>query len=316
MTKNKTLKILLSFLAVYIIWGTTYLAIRVIVDSAPPFISMGIRFLIAGTLIYLYLLVKGETKISAKELKNSALIGVLLFTGGVGLVAWAEKYVPSGITSVIVSLLPLWFLLFDMILNKAEKPKPLVWLGVIVGFAGIIMLVGFKDLTSLRNIPYLPFIIIILSTIIWSFGAVLGPKLKRPKNNLLNLCIQMMAGGLSNSIIGLMGGEMQMLKLQLFTFEVVMGLLYLIVFGSIIALSAFTYLIENVKPGMVSTYSYVNPVVALFFGWLILNEEINSQIIIASFLILVGVAFIKLGDIQLTPGLLRNKLVRWLKTGK
>ena len=294
--QSKSFKILISFLAVYLIWGSTYMAIRVIVDSAPPFISMGIRFSLAASFIYLFLLFKGQTKINRRELLNSSMIGVLLFSGGVGMVAWAEKWVPSGIASVMVALLPLWFLIFDMLLNKGRKPKMIVWIGILIGFSGILLLVGFKDLTSLKNVPYLPFIMILLSSVIWSFAAVLSPRLEKSKNSLLNLTVQMFAGGLANMFIGLFTGELNNFEFQMFNFESVLALSYLVLFGSILVLSAFNYLIENVSPGMVATYSYVNPIVALFLGWLILNEEINSQIIVSSCLILVGVAFIKLGD--------------------
>ena len=293
---NKSFKILISFLAVYLIWGSTYLAIRVIVDSAPPFFSMGIRFCIAASLIYLLLLFKRDIQINKKELLNASIIGILLFSGGVGLVAWAEKWVPSGIASVMVALLPLWFLIFDMLLNKGRKPKIIVWLGILIGFSGILLLVGFKDFTNLRNIPYLPFVVILLSSVIWSFAAVLSPRLEKPKNSLLNLTVQMFAGGIANLIIGLFAGELYNFEFLIFSFESLVALTYLILFGSILVLSAFNYLIENVSPGLVATYSYVNPIVALFLGWLILNEEINSQIIVSSCLILVGVAFIKLGD--------------------
>ncbi len=298
---NKAFKILISFLAVYIIWGSTYLAIRVIVDTGPAFISMGFRFTIAALLIYLVLLFQRKAKFNKKQFINSSIIGILLFAGGTGLVAWSEKYIPSGIACVMVSLLPLWFLLFDMIMNKAKMPRFLVWLGVIIGFAGILLLVGFKDLANMKNVPYLPFFIILIATIIWSFGAILSPKLEKPKNNLLNLSIQMFSGGIVNFLIGIIIGESSGFEKQAFDLESLLALLYLIIFGSILAMSAFTYLIDNVTPGMLSTYSYVNPVVALFLGWLILNEEINSQIIIASTLILIGVAFIKMGDRSLKP---------------
>ena len=303
MNKN-TFKILLSFLAVYIIWGSTYLAIKVIVETGPPFISMGLRFSIAALLIYAFLLIKGKFRMTKKQIINNSLIGVMLFAGGNGMVAWAEKYIPSGIASVIFSLLPLWFLIFDRLLNKAKKPSAIVWLGVFIGFAGILLLVVFKDLTSMKNISYLPFIIMILASIIWSFAAVLSPKLDKTKSGLLNLSVQMFAGGIVNVIIGILTKELRGIDLQqVLNLESIAALIYLILFGSIIALSAFTYLIENVSPGLVSTYSYVNPVVALFLGWLILKEEINSQIIIASALILLGVACIKVGNssIKLIP---------------
>lgn len=294
--KNKTVLILFSFLAVYTIWGSTYLAIRVIVETAPPFISMSLRFTTAALLIFLFLLIKRKTKINKKEFLNSSFLGILFFAGGTGLIAWAEKSVPSGIACVLVSFTPLWFLIFDMILNKRKKPGILVWTGILIGFAGIILLVGFKDLNELANIPYLHFIIILVATIIWSFAAVLSPNLEKPKNGLLNLSVQMFAGGIALFIIGMFVGELYTFNPGVFNFKSVLALVYLILFGSIIALSAFTYLIENVRPGLVATYSYVNPIVALFLGWLILNEEINAQIILASCLILIGIAFIKFGD--------------------
>lgn len=294
--KNKTFLILISFLAVYIIWGSTYLAIRVLVETAPAFFSMGIRFISAALLIFIFLLITNKYKFTKKEFLNSSILGVLLFTGGTGLVAWAEIYIPSGIACVLVSFLPLWFLIFDMIINKRKNPGLLVWSGILLGFVGIIFLVGFKDLNNLKNIPYFPFFVIVLATILWSFASILSPRLNKPKNGFLNLSIQMFVGGIGNFILGFIIGEGKSFHIDQFNLQAVLSLSYLILFGSIIALSAFTYLIENVNPGLVATYSYINPIVALFLGWLILNEEINLQIIIASCLILVGVAFIKIGD--------------------
>jgi len=307
---NKTFKIVISFLAVYIIWGSTYLAIRVIVETSPPFISMGLRFVSAALLLYLFLFLKGKNKITKKQFLNSSLIGILLFAGGTGLVAWSERYISSGIACVIFSLLPLWFIIFDMIINKTKKPKIIVWIGMLLGFLGILLLVGFKDLANMKDIPYLPFFITILATILWSFGAILSSKLDKPKNNTLNLSVQMLAGGLVNFIIGGFVGEFYNFSLISYNFESILALIYLVVFGSVLALSAFTFLIHNVNPGLVSTYSYVNPIVALFLGWIILNEEINSQIIIASALILIGVAFIKLGDNPIIRNTTKRNIVR------
>jgi len=307
---NKILKILISFLAVYIIWGSTYLAIRVIVETSPPFISMGIRFISAALLLYIFLFIKGKNRITKKQFINSSLIGILLFAGGTGLVAWSEKYISSGVACVIMSLLPLWFIIFDMIINKSQKPKIIVWIGILLGFLGILLLVGFKDFANMKDIPYLPFFIIIFATILWSIGAILGTKLDKPKNISLNLSIQMFAGGLANFILAGFTNEFHNFGLISYNFESILALIYLITFGSILALSAFTFLIQNVNPGLVSTYSYVNPIVALFLGWLILNEEINSQIIIASALVLTGVAFIKLGDKSITRNTTKRNLVR------
>ena len=294
--KTKSIKILLSFLAVYFIWGSTYLAIRVIVTDVPPFLSMGSRFLISAAIIFCIVLFKGKPKITKKEFWSASLVGVMMFTMGVGVVAWAEQFVPSGITSVLVALLPLWFIIFDMILNKKAAPKLLSWLGIVIGFLGIVLLVGFKDQANLKHIAYFPMIIMVVSSMCWAFASLLSLKLPRNKNGFMNLCVQQFAGGMANIAVGFIRGESATDLVTDMGSHSLIAFIYLITFGSVLVLYAYNYLIENVNPSMVATYSYVNPVVALFLGWILLNEEINIQIIFASALILIGVIFIKKGD--------------------
>jgi len=292
---KKTVLILLSFLAVYLIWGSTFLAIKVVVDSAPAFLSTGVRFILAALLLSLFLPFSKGVKFNKKEVLNSSFLGVLYFTGCMGLVAWAEKYIPSGIASVLISLIPLWFLVFQFMLYTNYKPKMIAWIGVISGILGVIVLIGIHNIQNLNQVHFIPYLVVILATLIRSFTAILSTKIKKPKNRKLDVTVQMMAGGLSNVIIGIFTKELNDISIEIFNVNTITAFLYLITFGSILTLLAFNYLLANVKPSLVSTYSYVNPIIALLLGWLILNEELNMRIILASSLVILGIVFIKLG---------------------
>jgi drug/metabolite transporter (DMT)-like permease len=293
---KKTILITLSFLAICLIWGSTFLAIKVVVETAPAFFSMGVRFVCAALILMIFLPFAKQLEIKRNQIINTSLLGVLYFSFCMGLVAWAEKVIPSGIACVLSGLIPLWFLIFDMILNKRSKPRSIVWFGLVSGFVGIIVLVGLDDFGNIGNIPLLSVFAIIAASILWSFTSVLSPKVDKPKNRILNLSVQMLAGGIVSIIVSLISNELNNFTLEDLTYNSMIALGYLTIFGSIIALLAFNYLLDNVSPGLISTYSYINPIVALILGWLILNEEINIRIIIASGLILVGIAFIKIGD--------------------
>lgn len=294
--KKKALLIILCFLALYIIWGSTYMAIKVVIESLPPFFSMGIRFVSAALILFLFLpFIKGASY-KRKEIFNTSVIGFFYFTCCMGLVAWAEKYIPSGITCVLAGIIPLWYMLFDIIIHKKGKPRIIAWLGVVTGIAGIIVLVGLDNISEIKNISLLPVGAVMLAAIIWAFTAVYSTKVEKPKNRILNLSVQMFSGGIFNIIIGFLAEDIYSLGIHEISLNSIVSLLYLIVFGSIVVMLAFNYLLDNINPGLISTYSYVNPVVALLLGWLILDEVINMRIILASTLIIIGVAFIKLGD--------------------
>lgn len=287
---------MVSFLAIYLIWGSTFLAIKVVVMSAPVFITMGFRFVFAAFLLGMFLPFSKGVKYNKKEIINSAFLGILYFVGCQSSVAWAEKYVSSGVASVFIGLIPLWFLVFEVLFYKDRRPKIIAWLGVILGLVGVTVMFGIKDVEAFKNISLLPFIALIFATVIWSFTAILSTKVKRPKNRKLDVAIQMLAGGLFNIIIGMLTHELNDFSPEAFSPLTIGALMYLAIFGSIVTLLAFNYLLDHVKPGLVSTYCYVNPVIALFLGWAILNEELNVRIIFASGLIILGIVLIKLGE--------------------
>jgi len=201
--RKKTFFILISFLAIYVILGSTFLAIKVVVESAPAFFSMGVRFIIASLLLALFLPFSKGVKYRKREILNSAILGVFFFAGCMGLVAWAEKYIPSGIACVLSSTIPLWFLVFEVLLYKKRRPRIVAWLGVITGIVGVIVLVGIKDFTHLKHITYLPFLAVLFASILWSFTAIYSTKVDKPKNKKLDVSVQMFAGGIFNIILSL-----------------------------------------------------------------------------------------------------------------
>lgn len=286
------LSIIMAFLAVYIIWGSTYLAIMFAVETIPPFFMAGIRFLIAGIIMFIWSVLRKDPKATKENVKSSAIIGALLLFGGNGAVVWAEKYVTSGITALIVTTTPFWMVLIDWIRPGGKRPDLPVVIGILLGFAGVSLLVN-PDSLSGNNSIYVPgFIALTFAAFSWAAGSVYSRHADTPKSQIQNTAYQLLSGGICLLVFSLISGEIFTVKSADFTYKAVMSTLYLITFGSIIGFTAYSFLLKNVSPAKASTYAYVNPIVAVFLGWLIANEPITSKVIWAALIIVSGVAFI------------------------
>ncbi|GAA4808585.1 EamA family transporter [Litoribaculum gwangyangense] len=287
---KKPVVIVLAFFAIYVIWGSTYLLNKIAVTELPPFKLAAIRFIVASILIFIIAkLLKVNISISKQQFKNTIIAGFLFLTFGNGVVVWALKFVDSGFAALEISAQPLVVLIL-MRIFQGKKIATMSYIGVVLGFIGIYLLVSQKQLISQEN-QMVGMIMIFVCMISWASGSLFVGKADLPSNYFVNTGYQMLTGGIMLAIASLFFGETWSLPTQWST-TVQWSMLGLILFGSIVAFTAFNYLLKVVSPEKVATSTYVNPIIALFLGWWILNETITLQSIIAAVVLLTGVYFI------------------------
>jgi drug/metabolite transporter (DMT)-like permease len=276
---------------VYVVWGSTYLGIRVVVEAEmPPMLSMAGRFLVAGTLLALILGLKSgrrRLRITRREAFGAAVVGLLLLAFGNGAVAIAEQTVPSGLAALLVAATPLW--LMALRVGGGERPRALTWLGVLIGFAGVAVLALSGGDTSAKP---LSIALIVFGTISWATGSRFSPRLGLPKDPLVTALYEMLFGGTAMVVLGVVRGEPGRLHLDRIHGSGWIALGYLVLFGSLLAYSAYSYLLANAPISLIGTYAYVNPAVAVLLGWLILSEPLTWKILAGGAVIICGVALV------------------------
>ena len=281
--------ILGAFAIVYVVWGSTYLAIRIAIETVPPLLMAGTRFLLAGAALYLWARLRGAARPEAAAVRGAAILGVLfLFLGNGGLV-WAETRVPSGLAAVLVATVPLWAVLIERF-RGAPAVRPMVWLGLATGLGGVALLMvpGGGGVA----IDPVGAAVLVVASIIWAYGIVIARSLTLPESGGVSAAVQMLVGGVLLLLTGTLGGEWSSFQFATVSTRSLLGLGYLIVFGSLVAFSAFTWLLREASPGRVATYAYVNPAVAVVLGWLIASEPFGPRELAASAVIVAGVALI------------------------
>lgn len=287
---KKSILIILAFFAIYVIWGSTYLLNKIAVTELPPFFLASIRFIVAGICIFIIAkILKVDISITKEQLKNTAIAGFLFLTFGNGVVVWALKYVDSGFAALEISAQPLVVLIL-MRIFQGKKISAMSYIGVLLGFIGIYLLVSQKQLISQEG-QIIGMIMIFICMISWASGSLFVGKANLPSNYFVNTGYQMLTGGIMLAIASVCFGEPWTLPSS-WSMDVQWSMLGLILFGSIIAFTAFNYLLKEVSPEKVATSTYVNPIIALILGWWILNEQITTQSIIAAIVLLTGVYFI------------------------
>jgi drug/metabolite transporter (DMT)-like permease len=285
--------VLAAYLVLCIVWGSTYLAIRVGVRELPPALFAGIRFLVAATLLLGAVLALGRgLPRRAADWRTNAIVGVLLLLGGNGLVVWAEQFTPSGVTAIFVVTVTLWMALFDAILPGSRSRPSLAQLGgLLLGFLGTVLLVG-DDLGALRQADWQGPLGLTAASMSWALGSVYSTRHPTQGSPYGNSALQMLAGGLALTLVGTLRGEWGLVRL---TPVGVGALAYLIVFGSLVGYSSYVYVLRHMAPTVVGTYSYVNTVVAVLLGWLILHEPIALRTVLAMGVVLGAVVWVKRG---------------------
>ena len=290
LAKRNTALIILAFFAIYVIWGSTYLLNKIAVTELPAFMLAGIRFITAGSLIFIIArFLKIPLRVTKKQLGNSIIAGFLFLTFGNGVVVWALKYVDSGFAALEISAQPLVVLILMRIL-QGKKIQPMSLVGVGLGMMGIYLLVSQKQIISQEG-AFLGMILIFFCMLSWAYGSLFVGKADLPPNYFVNTGYQMVTGGILLFIISALIGEEWISPVN-WTMPVLWSMLLLILLGSIVAFTAFNYLLKVVSPEKVATSSYVNPIIAMILGWYFLQEEITLQSIIAALVLLTGVYFI------------------------
>jgi drug/metabolite transporter (DMT)-like permease len=282
-----------SFAAIYVLWGSTYLAIRVMVTAFPPFLAAGSRFLVAGAILYGWSRWRG---VAAPELRlwpYAALIGGLFFLVGNGGVSWAETRLPSGLTALLAATSPLFTAVFESARGGWRRPAGPVVLGIIAGLGGVALLVAPGEFIGGEHADLAGAAAITLAALAWAAGSVTSHARPLHPSPLLATGMKMLAGGVLLLLAGLLGGEAARLAPEIFSPKVILSWLYLIIFGSLIGFSAFTYLLRVTTPQKVSTSAFVNPLVAVGLGWLLLDEAITPRTLLAAAIIIGAVVLIR-----------------------
>jgi drug/metabolite transporter (DMT)-like permease len=292
--KAKRSQILFAFAAVYIVWGSTYLAIRFAIETLPPALMVGTRFLAAGGIMYIWLRARGAEAPKAIHWRSAVILGVLMPVFGTGVVVWSEKRVPSGIASLLVAIEPLWIVVLQWVAPGGKRPKAAVMGGVALGLCGLFLLVNPASERGHGNLFAEG--VLILAALSWAIGSLYSRTAPQAKADFLGTAMEMLVAGVVLFALGLATGEASHFSLAATSAKSWLALLYLIMFGSIIAYTAYVLLLRAVNPTLVSTYAFVNPVVAVFLGWAFASEPLNGRTIAAAAIIVGAVAMITMGQ--------------------
>jgi drug/metabolite transporter (DMT)-like permease len=281
-----------AFAAVYLVWGSTYLAIRIGIESFPPLILAGIRHITAGLILYPVLRWKTGIRPTAANWRTAVVTGTLLLFVGNGGVSWAEQVVPSGITALLVATVSLWLVIVDWLRPGGVRPVARVVVGLLMGFGGLALLVGPAHLGGSERVDPRGAAVLVIASLAWACGSLYSKHGGMPSSPMLGVAMQSLAGGVILLIVGLFAGEFQALHFGAISLRSWLTLAYLIVFGSGIGFSAYIYILHKSTAARVATYAFVNPVVALFLGWLIAGESITLRTVIAAAVILTAVILV------------------------
>ena len=285
-------RVILAFASVYILWGSTYLAIKYAVETIPPFFMGSTRLLIAGLVLYLAARWRGAPAPSWLEWRTSAITGILMLGLGNGSVIWAELTVPSGIVALIIAGVPIWMVLADWIGPHGVKPKTPVLLGLGLGLVGIAILVGPRLVTGHGGVDPVGATVLLFGSMSWAIGSIITRHRERPKSALISIAIQMIVAGSAFAVATVAFGELPRFTMDTVTMRSVLAWVYLITGGSLIGYTAYVYLLGAVSPAKAATYAYVNPVIAVVLGWAFAHEDLSFRVILAASVILAGVATI------------------------
>jgi len=305
--KPTRLQLVLGFLCIYIVWGSTYLAIRYGVATIPPFLMGGVRFLIAGTLLYGWSRFRGGAKPNRHHWKNAAIIGALLLLVGNGAVAWAEQRVDSGMTSLLVATVPLWLVLAEVF--QGHRPAMLQWLGVAVGLVGVSILVMPSGNGLYASVDRAGAAVLMIGSISWTIGSLFSRTASLATPASMASGMQMLCGGAFMMTVSFLRGEWASVHLSAISGTSIVALVYLIVFGSIIGFSTYMWLLKVARPAAVGTYAYVNPLVAVLLGVMVAGERLPPSATLAMVVILASVVLVSLSpaakkpsDVPVEPG--------------
>jgi drug/metabolite transporter (DMT)-like permease len=285
-------RLLAAFAAVYIIWGSTYLAIRFAVETLPPLLMAGVRFLIAGSILLFWARLREEATPRKIDWRTGFIGGALLLAGGNGAVVWAEQLVPSGIAALLVAVVPVWVVVLEWLRPGGRRPRLPVFVGLALGLLGLALLVGPEALHGGGSINLIGAAVLMVGALCWALGSLYTRSAPKPASGSIGSGTQMFAGGVCLVIVALLTGELRQLDLAHASARSLLGFAYLVTFGSLIGFTAYIYLLGHTTAAKAATYAYVNPVVAVLLGWAFASEPITARTLVAAAVILAGVAII------------------------
>ncbi len=285
-------QIIAAFASIYIVWGSTYLAIRYAIETIPPFIMGGIRFLVSGAMLYVWARYRGAPKPTRLHWRNAVIAGGFLLLGGNGAVVWAEQFVPSGLTALLVSILPFWLVIIEWVRPPRRRPSGLVLVGLVLGFIGIIVLVGSGNVGGQGDIRPLGALVLILGSLSWAIGSFWSRDAELPSWGLLTTGMEMLGGGALLLLVGMLSGELSHFDVRQVSRESAVGLAYLITFGSLLGFTSYIWLLDKVSPARLGTYAYVNPIIAVLLGWAFAGEKLSLRAGVAAAIVICAVAMI------------------------
>lgn len=286
------LPLVAAFAAIYVIWGSTYLAIRFAIETIPPFTMAGIRFLLAGGLLFAWARARGVALPTARQCRDAAIIGVFLLMGGNGAVVFAEQWVASGLVSLVVATVPLWMVVLDWLWAGAARPSAGAWIGLAWGLFGVWLLAGGPGEGALTGPALVGALVVMGGSLSWAFGSILARGAKLPPAPRMATALQMLSGGAVLMMVGGLAGEWERWAPAETSLKSILALAYLVVFGAVVAFGAYIWLLRVSTPGRVATYAYVNPVVALLLGWAFAGEPLSLRTAVAATVILSAVVIL------------------------
>jgi drug/metabolite transporter (DMT)-like permease len=289
--KPSTLGLVAAFAAVYILWGSTYLGIRFSIETLPPFFTQGVRFFLAGGVLYVWARWRNEAPPTRREWGGAAITGAALFVCGTGGVVWAEHFIPSGVAALVVATEPMSFVLLEA-MRRRRRPHGIVLAGLALGSAGLLVLIGPGTVFGGERFHLGACLVLVAGTFAWAWGSLFSRGSRLPATPLMATAATLLTGGALLALVGVISGELARFDPAAVSMKSIVATLYLFVFGSIVGFSAYLWLLRASTVSRVSTYAYVNPIVAVFLGWLLAGETLTSRVLVAAVIIVAAVALI------------------------
>lgn len=284
-------KIVAAFAAVYVLWGSTYLGIRFSIETLPPFFTQGVRFTLAGIVMFAWAKLSGTSSPTRREWAGAAITGFLLFVCGTGGVVWAEKFLPSGVAALVVATEPMSFVLIDSV-RRRRSPKGLVLAGLALGTAGLTVLVGPGTFLGSERYDLAACLVLVVGTFAWAAGSLFSRGSRLPASPVMATAATLLTGGSLLAVLGLAAGELSRFDPAAVSARSVLATVYLFIFGSLIGFSAYLWLLRVETASRVSTYAYVNPIVAVLLGWALAGEALTARVFLAAAVIIGAVVLI------------------------
>jgi drug/metabolite transporter (DMT)-like permease len=288
--KTRRLHIIVAFATIYSVWGSTYLAIRYAVQTIPPFLMLGTRFVVSGMILFVWSRMRGNPNPTRRQWRNATIAGFFLLVGGNGAVGWAEQTMASGLTALLVSVLPIWLVFIDWVRPRGLAPRPMVVAGLLLGVIGIFVLVDPTGGTN--DVSKFGALVLRLGSLSWAIGSFFSRDADLPGSGFMRTAVEMIAGGILLLLLGVSVGELHGFDIHQVTRASAAGLLYLTTFGSLLGFTAYIWLFDKVSPALAGTYAFVNPVVAVILGWAIAGERLSMRTLVAAAIVIGAVALI------------------------